>query len=106
MFNDLFKPSEPLATLRAMRALLTFCERQHYLHPDLEHVRTAIRALEQGRHKDAAEEWEKIYLGKDGFGDWWPPQSSQDGDYDWTVFQSLLERADRLMTLVKKGQGV
>src|SRR5687768_3338441 len=108
MFAKLFKPhpAKPLATLRALRALMKFCEERQYLHPDLENLRTCIHALEQDRHKEAVEAWDKIHFGKDGFADWWPPHSAPDGNYDWTVFESLVERTFRLMTLVKAGKGV
>lgn len=89
-----------LLEARATRALLKFCSDHQSTHPALGDIRTCLAALEAGEKSNAVAAFKRVPVGKEGFGDWWPPSMSpQEGEeYAWAVFEALVERWYRLMT--------
>src|SRR2546423_12890857 len=89
----------------ATRALLKFCIDHNCEDPSLVHIRDCLSALETGERSNATESYKKVYLGKDGFGDWWPPVTapSESEEYVTVVFNALVERWHRLMESLVSG---
>jgi hypothetical protein len=87
---------------RATRALLKFCSDHECTHPALGDLPACLAALEVGEKSNAIAASSRVPLGKDGFGDWWPPSTSpQEGEeYARVVFEALVERWYRLMKVL------
>jgi hypothetical protein len=105
--KSLTEGSEPTATKRAVRALLHF----YGTHGGSEFYRNlldqVVRAFDGNDYDSAVMAWDRINFGPHGFSDWFPPACDGDSeDYSWAVFESLEERAYRLMSLLKKGQRI
>jgi hypothetical protein len=112
MFRDLmtsierraFGQNHFLSEARATRALLKFCEDHGYPDGDgvLQHLRACLAALSAGEKSNAGAAFKRIRMGKDGFGDWWPPAvfPMETEEYSWAVFEALVERWHRLMSLM------
>jgi hypothetical protein len=94
-----YGPSAFLAEARATRALLKFCSDHQGTHPALGDIRSSLAALESGEKSNAVAAFKLVPLGKEGFGDWWPPSMSpqESEEYAWAVFEALVERWYRLM---------
>jgi hypothetical protein len=94
-----YGPDAFVGEARATRALLKFCADHESTHPAIGDIRACLAALEAGEKSNAVAAYNRVPLGKDGFGDWWPPSMSpQEGDeYAWAVFEALGERWYRLM---------
>ena len=89
---------------RATRALLKFCEDHGNTHSALRHLRACLAALEAGECTNAVAEFQSVPMCKDRFGEWWPPAVSptETEEYSWAVFEALIERWHRLMSLLAK----
>ena len=88
--------------LRATRALLKFCEEHDYSEVGLAPVRECLAALQRKDIEQAVASYRLVPLGGNGcFNDWFPPVvfPHEDGDYSWAVFDALVERWSRLMSL-------
>ncbi len=85
---------------RATRALLKFCDDHGNTVAAVQDLRACLTALEAGERSNAVAAFRRVPLGKDGFGDWFPPSISpaETGDYSWAVFEALVERWHRLMS--------
>jgi hypothetical protein len=89
----------------ATRALLKFCVDHNSNDPALSNVRACLVALESGERSNAIAAYKKVSLGKDGFGDWWPPVTcpGENEEYVDLLFASLVERWHRLMESFSHG---
>jgi hypothetical protein len=79
---------------------LKFCRDHEYPEGGLEHLAGCVESLESDDFRAAVRHFREMHFGgMGGFGDWFPPVicEHEDGDYVWTVFDSLLERWIRLM---------
>ena len=94
IYNDSFH-----VEARATRALLKFHEEHKAIHPDLEHIRECLRALQAGEKTNAVAAFKQVWRGKEGLGDEWPDVvfPHEDRDYTWGVSEALFERWCRLM---------
>jgi hypothetical protein len=83
-------PDRFVTEARITRALLKFCV-DHRGDASLGPVRDCLQALENGDVHKAIESYDRLHFGSYGFDDWFPPVvfEHEDGDYVWTVFQSL-----------------
>src|SRR5262245_60323516 len=61
---------------RATRALIKFYSDHQDTRPALGDLRACLAALEVGEKSNAIAASSRVPLGKDGFGDWWPPSMS------------------------------
>ncbi|MCX5659126.1 MAG: hypothetical protein NTW19_05305 [Planctomycetota bacterium] len=85
---------------RATRALLKFCDdRGHKVHAVGE-IRACLAALEAGEESNAVAAFGRVYMGKEGFNEWWPPAipPSETKEYACAVFEALVERWSRMMS--------
>jgi hypothetical protein len=89
----------------ATRSLLKFCVDHNCRDPALADIRACLAALEAGERTNAIAAFKKVPLGKDGFGDWWPPVTlpSENEEYVTVVFEALVERWHRLMENSSRG---
>jgi hypothetical protein len=90
----------------ATRTLLKFCTDHNCSDPALAHIGACLAALERGERSHAIEAYKKVFLGKDGFGDWWPPVAfpSENEEYVTVLFNALVERWHRLMESLTHGK--
>ena len=93
-------PGNFLPHVRATRALLKFCEEHQNPDPAVSDVRECLVALEAGEKSKAIAAFQRVRMGKEGFGEWWPKPISpaETDEYAWAVFEALVERWHRLMT--------
>lgn len=99
-----YGPNTFTAERRATRALLKFCADHGCTHSALADIRASLGALEAGEKSNAVAAVKRIWMGKEGFGDWWPPAASpsETEEHAWAVFEALVERWYRLMMLLDK----
>ncbi len=85
---------------RAARALLKFCADHGNDSPAVKNLKQCLAALESGESSNAVAAFKRIPMGKDGFGDWWPPAvgPNETEEHAWAVFEALFERWRRLMS--------
>lgn len=87
---------------QANRTLIKFCRDHDYpFAPTLHELEVCLAALEAGELKNARAAFRRIPMGKEGFGDWWPPATfpGETDEYVINVFHALVERWHRLMSL-------
>ncbi len=86
---------------QATRALLKFCEDHAYGDTDIAVIRESLAALEREDIKTAVKCFQSIHFGPDGFSDWMPAPAfpHEDDEYASGVFEALVERWARLMSL-------
>jgi hypothetical protein len=89
---------------RATRALLKFCDDHGNAVAAVQDIRACLAALETGERSNAIAAFKRVPMGKDGFGDWWPPAigPTETEEYSWAVFEGLVERWYRLMSSLEK----
>ena len=107
MFDKIITPLERLAYgstsflphIRAIRALLKFCDDHGNTVTAIQDLRLCLAALEVGEKSNAVAAFRRVPMCKDGFGDWFPPAVGpmETEEYSWAVFEALVERWHRLM---------
>ena len=100
------KPASPDTWLRlqlhAANALVRFCDEHQYGGPSLERVRSCRNALEVSDIAAAVSAYRMVPLGGNGcFNDWQPSQLTDNDAFEYAlaIFQALVERWSRLMSL-------
>src|SRR5688572_11115633 len=91
-----------LAQTQATRSLLKFCVDHGSTSSFVDDIRACLAALELGEKSNAIAAFNRVRMGPHGFDDWFPPAvaPSEDGEYAFVVFDSLVERWTRLMNLL------
>lgn len=88
---------------RATRALLKFCDDHGNTLAAVRDIRECLTALDAGDRSNAIAAFKRVPMGKEGFGDWWPPvKGAETEEYSWAVFEALVERWHRLMSSLEK----
>ena len=89
-----------LPHIRATRALLKFCDDHGKTEPAVQDIRACLAALEAGERSNAITAFKRVPMGKEGFGEWWPPAvgPNETEEYSWAMFEALVERWCRLMS--------
>ena len=102
MEKRVYGPRGFVVEQRATRALLKFCADHGYTHSALAEVQASLAALEVGEKSNAVAAVKRIWMGKEGFDDWWPQAASpaETEEYAGAVFEALVERWHRLMKLL------
>jgi hypothetical protein len=85
--------------IRMSRALVKFC--RDHRNGAVGHLQGILDALEKDDFKTASARFRSLSTGPYRCDDWFPPVvfEHEDEDYVWSVFESLVERWHRLMTL-------
>jgi hypothetical protein len=87
-------------TIEATRALLKFCQEHQGVAANA--VQLCLQALESGNYAESKKTFKAIHFGANGSFDWFPPVvfSNENAVYVQAVYDALVERWHRLMTLL------
>ena len=93
---------------RATRALLKFCDDHGNTVAAIQDLRACLKALEAGERSNAVAAFRRVTIGPHGFADWFPPAVGpiETEEYSWAVFEALVERWHRLMSLLAESRSV